>query len=83
MQQESNQVNILKAKAKLDEADATLSRNKQLANEGLLAGKELIAAESDWRQALAEYEFQKNISLNSEIAKAQSELTTQKAEVEL
>lgn len=77
----ANQVNILKAKAKLDEAEATLSRNKQLASEGLLAGKDLIAAESDWKQALAEYEFQKNISLNGEIARAQGVLNTEATEV--
>lgn len=80
--QAANQVNILKAKARLDEADATLSRNRQLNAEGLLAGKDLIAAESEWRQAQAEYEFQKNISLNGEIARAKSELSTQNTEVE-
>ncbi len=78
----ANQVNILKAKAKLDETEATLSRNKQLCSEGLLAGKDLIAAESDWKQAQAEYEFQKNISLNSEIGRAQAELNTDNTEIE-
>lgn len=78
----ANQVNILKAKAALDEAEATLKRNRLLVAEGLVPGKDLIAAESTWRQAQAEYEFQKNISLNSEIAKAQSELNTQSTEVD-
>ena len=78
----ANKVNILKAKASLDEADATLRRDRLLESEGLTPKKELIASESDYKRAEAEFDFQKDISLNHEIAEAKSALTTAKNEVE-
>ncbi|HCA60141.1 MAG TPA: hypothetical protein DEP46_19425, partial [Blastocatellia bacterium] len=44
VQKTENRVSILQAKAKLDEADATLRRTKRLIELGAGAGKDLISA---------------------------------------
>lgn len=80
--QAANRVNILKAKATLDEADATVKRERLLVSEGAAPKKELLAAESEWARSEAEYNFQKDISLNKDIAEAKSELRTAATEVE-
>jgi membrane fusion protein, heavy metal efflux system len=46
-----NRVAVLSAKAKLDEADATLRRTRRLIELGAGAGKDLIAAEAAYRTA--------------------------------
>ncbi len=81
VKQAANRVAILKAKASLDEAESTLKRTKQLVSEGLTAGKELVAAESDFKRASAEYNFQKDISLNREVAEAVAAVQTAQTEV--
>lgn len=78
----ASRVNILKAKATLDEADATLKRTSQLVTEGLAARKELVAAQSEYDRAAADYNFQKDISLNREVAEAQAEFSTASTESE-
>lgn len=82
VKQSANRVAILKAKASLDEAESTLKRTKQLVQEGLTAGRELIAAESEYERASAEYNFQKDITLNREVSEAQASLNTAKTEAE-
>lgn len=81
VQRAENRSAVLQAKAKLDEADATLKRTKRLIELGAGAGKDLIAAETAYKQAKAEYEFQSNISLNREVQEAQAEVNTARAEV--
>lgn len=71
-----NRSAVLQAKARLDEADATLKRTKKLIELGAGAGKDLIAAETNYRTASAEYDFQRNISLNKEIQEAEAEYKT-------
>ena len=71
VQKSENRVSILQAKAKLDEAEATLRRTKRLIELGAGAGKDLIAAETNYKTAKADYDFQSNISLNKEIQEAQ------------
>lgn len=78
----ASRVNVLKSKASLDEADSTLQRTKQLVSEGLIARKDLVAAQSNYDKAKADYEFQKNISLNREVAEAQAEYSTATTESE-
>ncbi len=82
VQQAANRVNILKAKATLDEAEATLRRTKQLVSEGLTAKKDLVAAESEYERAKADYNFQKDIPLNREVAEARAEYSTAATEAE-
>ena len=81
VQQAENRVGVLSAKAKLDEAEATLRRTRRLIELGVGAGKDLVAAEAAYQTAKAEYDFQSNISLNREMQEAQAETDTAHAEV--
>lgn len=81
VQRSENRVAVLQAKARLDEADATLKRTKRLIELGAGAGKDLIAAETTFKTAKAEYDFQSNIALNKELQEARAEVET--AEVDL
>lgn len=76
VQKAENRVSILQAKAKLDEAEATLRRTRRLIELEAGAGKDLIAAETNYKTAKADYEFQSNIGLNKEIQEAQAEVQT-------
>ena len=71
-----NRVAVLSAKAKLDEAEATLKRVRRLIELGAGAGKDLIAAETAYKTAKAEYDFQSNISLNREVQEARAAVET-------
>jgi cobalt-zinc-cadmium efflux system membrane fusion protein len=75
-------VSVLKAKATLDEAEATLKRTNLLVSEGLTARKDLVAAQSEFERAKADYNFQKDISLNREVTEAKAELQTAQTETE-
>jgi cobalt-zinc-cadmium efflux system membrane fusion protein len=76
-----NRVAVLQAKARLDEAEATLKRTKRLIELGAGAGKDLISAETGYRTAKADYDFQSNISLNKEIQEAKAEAETARVDV--
>ncbi len=80
--QAANKVSVLKAKATLDEAESTLKRTTLLVSEGLTARKDLIAAQSEYERAKAEYNFQKNISLNREVAEAIAAVRTNETEAQ-
>lgn len=71
-----NRSAILQAKARMDEAEATLKRTRRLIELGAGAGKDLVSAETNYRTAKAEYDFQSNISLNKEIQEAEAEFKT-------
>jgi membrane fusion protein, heavy metal efflux system len=81
VQKAENRVAVLQAKAKLDEADATLKRTRRLIELGAGAGKDLVAAEAAYRTAKADYDFQSNISLNREIQEARAEVETAQVDV--
>ncbi len=81
VQQAENRVAVLSAKAKLDEAEATLRRTRRLIELGAGAGKDLISAEAEQQRAKAEYDFQSNISLNREVQQARAEVETARTEV--
>ena len=81
VQRAENRVGVLQAKAKLDEAEATLKRTRRLVELGAGAGKDLIAAESAYNSAKAEYDFQGNISLNKEVAEARAAVDTARVDV--
>lgn len=76
-----NRVAVLQAKAKLDEAEATLKRTRRLIELGAGAGKDLIAAEAAYRTAKADHDFQNNISLNREVQEAQAAVETARVDV--
>lgn len=81
VQRAENRVGVFSAKAKLDEAEATLRRTRRLIELGVGAGKDLVAAEAAYKTAKAEYDFQSNISLNREVQEAQAEADTARTEV--
>ncbi|MDQ2675744.1 MAG: efflux RND transporter periplasmic adaptor subunit, partial [Actinomycetota bacterium] len=76
-----NRAAVLAAKAKLDEAEATLRRTRKLVDLGAGAGKDLVAAETAYTTAKAEYDYQSNIALNREVQEAQAEVETAQTEV--
>lgn len=81
VQRAENRVAVLQAKAKLDEADATFKRTKRLIELGAGAGKDLIAAEANYRTAKAEFDFQSNIGLNKEIQEARADVETSRVDL--
>ncbi len=81
VQKAENRVSILQAKARLDEAEATLRRTKRLIELEAGAGKDLIAAETIYKTAKADYDFQTNISLNKEIEEAKAEVETSRVDL--
>ena len=81
VQRAENRVSVIQAKAKLDEAEATLRRTKRLIELGAGAGKDLIAAEANYKTAKAEYDYQNNINVNREVQQAQAEVETARVDV--
>ncbi|MCB1022745.1 MAG: efflux RND transporter periplasmic adaptor subunit [Acidobacteria bacterium] len=81
VQKTENRVAVLQSKAKLDEAAATLKRVKRLIELEAGAGKDLIAAETSYKTAKAEYDFQRNISLNKEIQESKAEVETARVDL--
>jgi len=81
VQKAENRVAVLQAKARLDEADATLKRTKRLVELGAGAGKDLMTAETAQRNAKADYDFQSNIALNKELQEAQAEVETARVDL--
>lgn len=81
VQKAENRSAVFQAKAKLDEADATLKRTKKLIELGAGAGKDLIAAETAYRTAKADYDFQSNIALNRELQEAKAEVETSQVDL--
>lgn len=80
VQKAENRILILQAKARLDEAEATLRRTKRLIELEAGAGKDLIAAETNYKTAKADYDFQSNIGLNKEIQEAKAAVQTAQVE---
>jgi cobalt-zinc-cadmium efflux system membrane fusion protein len=81
VQRAENRVAVLSAKARLDEAEATLKRTRRLIELGAGAGKDLIAAEAAYKTAKADYDFQSNISLNRELQEANAAVETTRVDV--
>lgn len=81
VRQSENRASVLQAKAKLDEAEATLNRTRKLIELGAGAGKDLLAAETAYKTAKAEFEFQNNIALNREVQEAQAAFETAQVDV--
>ena len=76
-----NRVAVLQAKARLDEAEATLKRTRRLIELGAGAGKDLIAAETTYKTAKADYDFQSNITLNREMQESRAAVETARVDL--
>ncbi|MBZ0185952.1 MAG: efflux RND transporter periplasmic adaptor subunit [Candidatus Obscuribacterales bacterium] len=76
-----NRATVLKAKAELKKSEADRDRLTMLEKAGVAAKKDVIAANTNYDQAKAEFEYQSDIALNREIAKARAELATADAEL--
>ncbi len=76
-----NRVAVLQAKARLNQAETTLKRTRRLIDLGAGAGKDLIAADTAYQTAKADYDFQSNISLNREVQEAQASVETARVDV--
>ncbi len=81
VQKAENRVAVLQAQAKLQETEATLKRTKRLSELGAGAGKDLIAAETAYKTAKAEYDFQSKIALSRELQEAKAEVETAQVDV--
>ena len=81
VQRAENRVAVLQARARLDEAEATLRRTRRLVELGAGAGKDLVAAETAHRTAQADFDFQSNISLNRELQEARAGVETARVDV--
>lgn len=81
VQKSENRVAVLQAKAKLDQADVTLKRTKRLMELGAGAGKDMVAAEMNYKTAKADYDFQSNIGLNKEIQEAAADVETSRVDL--
>ena len=81
VQRAENRVTLIQAKARLDEAEATLRRTRRLIELGAGAGKDLVAAEAAYKTAKADYDYQNNISINREVQQARAEVETARVEV--
>lgn len=81
VQKSENRVAVLQTKAKLDEAEKTLNRTKRLIELGAGAGKDLTSAETAYKTAKADYDFQSNIALNRELQEAKAEVETSQVDL--
>ena len=72
---------VLQSKARLDQADSTLKRTKRLIELGAGAGKDLISAETNYKTAKADYDFQSTIALNKEIQEAKADVETSQVDL--
>ncbi len=81
VEQAENRAAVIAAKARLDEAEAALNRTRKLIELGAGAGKDLIAAETAYKTAKADYDFQSNIMLNKEIQEARAAAETARVDV--
>jgi cobalt-zinc-cadmium efflux system membrane fusion protein len=81
VQKAENRATLIQAKARLDQAEATLRRTQKLIELGAGAGKDLVAAETEYRSAKAEYDYQSNITINREVQLVRAEVETSRVEV--
>jgi cobalt-zinc-cadmium efflux system membrane fusion protein len=81
VQRAENRAAVLQARARLDEAEATLRRTQRLMELGAGAGKDLVAAEAAHKSAKADFDYQSNISINREVQQARAEVEIARVEV--
>jgi membrane fusion protein, heavy metal efflux system len=75
------ETNFASTKARFDQANANFVRQKRIFELGATSQKALEEAETAYKTAKAEYEFQTNISLNKEIQEAKADVETAKVDL--
>jgi cobalt-zinc-cadmium efflux system membrane fusion protein len=76
-----NRAAVIQAKNRMDLAQKTFDRKKRLAEIGAAAGKEVQEAETEFKNAKAEYDFQSSIQITREQQEAVSEVEQARATV--
>lgn len=76
-----NRAAVIQAKNNLDLAESTLERKRHLASLGAVANKEVVEAETAYKNAKAEFDYQSSIQLTRNQQEAESELEQAKAAV--
>jgi cobalt-zinc-cadmium efflux system membrane fusion protein len=76
-----NRSAVIQAKNRLDLAQKTLERKKRLAEIGVAAGREVLEAETEFKNAKAEYEYQSSIQITREQQQTISEVEQARATV--
>lgn len=74
-----NRAAVIQSKNRLDLAEATLARKKKLVELGAAAVREVAEAETQYKNAKAEYEYQSSIQSTREQQEAASELEQNQA----
>jgi cobalt-zinc-cadmium efflux system membrane fusion protein len=77
-----NRAAVIQAKNRLDLAQSTLDRKKRLAAIGVAATREVNEAETEFKNAKAEYDYQSSIQITREQQQATSEVEQARASVE-
>lgn len=76
-----NRAEVIKAKNRLDLTQATLERKRRLAEIGVAAAREVGEAETEFKNAKAEYDYQSSIQSTREQQEAASEVEQARAAV--
>ena len=77
-----NRAAVIQSKNRLDLAEATLKRKRRLAELGVSAGREVAEAETEFKNAKAEYDYQSNIQTTRAQQEAASEVEQAQSAVE-
>jgi len=77
-----NRAAVIQAKNRLDLAQATLDRKRRLVELGAAAAREVAEAETEYKNAKAEYDYQSNIQITREQQEAASDVAQSRATVE-
>ena len=81
VRRDENKAAVIQAKNRLDLATATLNRKQKLAELGAAPGREVLEAETEYKNAKAEYDYQSSIQINKEQQQTESEVEQAKATV--
>jgi cobalt-zinc-cadmium efflux system membrane fusion protein len=76
-----NRAAVIQSKNRMDLAEATLNRKRRLAELGVAAGREVAEAETEFKNAKAEYDYQSNIQTTRAQQEAASEVEQTQAAV--
>jgi cobalt-zinc-cadmium efflux system membrane fusion protein len=76
-----NRAAAIQAKNRMDLAQKTLDRKKRLAEIGVAAGREVLEAETEFKNAKAEYDYQSSIQTTREQQEAAGEVEQSRAAV--
>ena len=76
-----NSAAVIQSKNRMDLAEATLKRKRRLAELGVAAGREVAEAETEYKNAKAEYDYQSNIQTTRAQQEAVNEVEQAQAAV--